>query len=333
MLLWAIALVPGAARAQKTDVVTLRSGDEVTGEIKWLDRGLLKFSTDGMNTVYVVWQKVVTVETDKRFYIQLADGTRHFGSLAAGPAGVVVVVTDSVPVRVPTQRVVSLQRLKPNFWSSLDGSIDLGLAFTQQNAKSDLLLSGEVRYPKRANLTTLSFSARFSRQNDLDNIVRLDGSAVHRRNFTKRWFYAGFVSGARNSQLSLDGRGTVGGGLGRGLVESNKVRMAVWMAPGYAREKFAGEAAATSVPLLLATEFGLYSWESLDTEISSRLSVLPILNDWGRWRITFHLNARREVVKNFTINLGVSEDFDSRPPSVDANKNDLSISTSLGWTF
>jgi hypothetical protein len=328
-----LALVPAAARAQKTDVVTLRNGDQVTGEVKSLDRGLLKFSTDGMNTVYVAWQKVVTVDTDKRFYIQLVDGTRYFGSLQSGPAGVVVLVTDSVPVRVPTQTVVSLQRLKPNFWSALDGNLDFGLAFTQQNAKTDLLLSGEVRYPTRARLTTLSFGARFSRQNDVDDVVRLDGSVVHLRNFARRWFYLGLVSGSRNSQLSLDGRGMVGGGLGRGLVVSNKVRLAVWMAPAYAREKFAGEPAANAIPLLVATDFGLFLWESLDTELSSRLSVLPILNDWGRWRITFHLNARRELVKNFSISVGVNEDFDSRPLSVNANKNDLSFNTSLGWTF
>jgi len=328
-----LALAPGTIRAQKTDVVTLRNGDEVTGEIKWLDRGQLKFSTDGMSTVYIAWQKVVTVDTDKRFYVELTNGVRHFGALQAGPVGSLVIATDAGPVRVSTQAVVSLQRLKPNFWSSLDGNLDLGLAFTQQNAKSDLYLSGEVRYPRSANLTTVAFSARFSRQDEADNIVRLEGSAFHLRNFAKRWFYGGVVSGTRNSQLSVDVRATVGGGLGRGLIQSNKVLLVLWVAPGYTREKFTGEDAADAIPLLLATEFGLYLWESLDTEVSSRLSVLPILNDWGRWRLAFQLNGRREIVKNFSVNLGLNEDFDSRPPALDAKKNDLSVTTSLGWTF
>ena len=328
-----LGLVPGALRAQKTDVVTLRNGDEVTGEIKWLDRGQLKFSTDGMNTVFVTWQKVLTVSTDKRFYVELTTGSRHFGTLQAGPAGIVVIVTDTTLLRVPTQAIGSLQRLKPNFWSALDGSLEVGLAFTQQNAKSDLFLGGEVRYPTRARLTTVSFNTRYSRRDDADDIVRLDGSLVHLRHFAKRWFYGGIISGTRNSQLSVDVRATIGGGLGRGLVESNKVQLLLWVAPAYAREKFTDQDAADAIPLLFLTDFAVFLWESLDTELSARLSVLPILNDWGRWRIAFRLDARREMVKNFTVSLGVSEDFDSRPPAIGANQNDLSVTTSLGWTF
>ena len=60
---------------------------------------------------------------------------------------------------------------------------------------------------------------------------------------------------------------------------------------------------------------------------------MPILNQWGRWRINFGLNLQREVLKNFYINLGVTEAFDSDPTAADANKNDFGFTTSFGWTF
>ena len=44
------------AAAQRTDVVELRNGDEITGEIKELARGKLKFKTDDMGTIYVEWE-------------------------------------------------------------------------------------------------------------------------------------------------------------------------------------------------------------------------------------------------------------------------------------
>ena len=38
---------------EKTDVVILKNGDRITGEIKKLDRGKLKLKTDDMSTVYI----------------------------------------------------------------------------------------------------------------------------------------------------------------------------------------------------------------------------------------------------------------------------------------
>jgi hypothetical protein len=67
--------------------------------------------------------------------------------------------------------------------------------------------------------------------------------------------------------------------------------------------------------------------------VSSQLSVLPILDQWGRWRINFALSVKQEVLKNFYVNVGVNDAFDSDPTAADANTNDFSLTTSFGWTF
>jgi hypothetical protein len=47
------------AQAQrKTDVVTLYNGDRITGEVKSLNAGILRFSTDAMGTLRVEWQEI-----------------------------------------------------------------------------------------------------------------------------------------------------------------------------------------------------------------------------------------------------------------------------------
>ena len=33
------------------------------------------------------------------------------------------------------------------------------------------------------------------------------------------------------------------------------------------------------------------------------------------------------------FNVTINEQFDSRPPTLNTNKNDLSVTTSLGWSF
>ena len=348
-----LVAIPSSALAQKTDSVLVRNGDLMVGEMKNLKRGQLEFKTDAMSTVYVKWPRIVNVTTQKVFEIELADGSVYFGSLRAGTQDSVVIVTDtdSLTMTVPTQAVVTLERIKPSFWDALDGNLDLGIDFTQQNSKADFNLSGEVHYAHRGEpkesqnslrlnkfssgyaYTKLEYSATYSRQDDTDDIRRFNATLSHLRQLKDRWFWQVAVAGEQNSQLSLDYRATVSGGVGRFINQSNKLDLAVWAGPAYAREQFTGESPDNSIPFVFAGDFEYFTWGSLDTNISSQLSVIPILNDWGRWRINFKLSAKREVLKNFYVNLTLNDAFDSRPSSADANNNDFSFTTSFGWTF
>ena len=48
------------AVAAKTDVIVLINGDHITGEVKDLSYGQLKFKTDHMGTIYIEWDKIVS---------------------------------------------------------------------------------------------------------------------------------------------------------------------------------------------------------------------------------------------------------------------------------
>ncbi len=330
----AVAIQTEPAFAQKTDVVILSNGDAVTGDVKEFQRGKMKFSTDAMGTVYVEWPKIITLTTDKTFEIELEDGTTFFGSMSAAqePSRLKVIVQRDT-FEVATQSVVRLQRIKSTFWKRLDGSIDLGFDFTQQNAKTDLALNGDVKYKMGLRNFKLTYGLTFSRQDDTDDISKLNLQFSYTKQFGYRWFYTGLASAEENSQLSLDFRGTVGGGIGRYFVQSNKVNFALGGGIAYAREKFTDTEPDNSVPATVLADFQYFSWGDLDTDLSSRLRIMPVLNQSGRWRISFVTSFKREVVKDFYFNVSLNEFFDSQPPSEDANKNDLSLTTSFGWSF
>ena len=80
------------------------------------------------------------------------------------------------------------------------------------------------------------------------------------------------------------------------------------------------------------TDFEFFNWAGLSTDLSSRLSIAPVLNDAGRWQINFTAQLKRELFNNFYFDIGLTEYFDSSPPT-DAARNDFSINTSLSWTF
>ena len=320
--------------AQKTDTLVVRNGDVITGEIKELQRGKVEYSTDAAGTIYVKWTRVLTAETDKQFDIDLDDGSKHFGALALGAEpNEVRIILERDTIVVATQSIVRMQRLKETFWRRLDGSIDLGVDFTQQNAKTDLNLDAEVKYKTGLNNFAFRVSTSFSRQDAADNISRLNTSFQYLREFGERWFYSGLVSGQQNSQLNLELRGTAGGLAGRFLVQSNKVVLSSGLGLTYARERFTDQDGDNAFQGLFLTDFQFFSWGALDTDLSSRLVVIPVIDQSGRWRIGFAASLSREIVNDFYLSVSVNEQFDSKPPTADTEKNDFSVTTSFGWSF
>ena len=340
-------LAPEPLFCQKNDTVVVSNGNLIVGEIKQLQRGQLKYDTDALGTVYVEWPKVTSVATNKTFEITLESGGIHFGSLGLGERDSVAILAAGRTLSVATQSVVALQRIKPSFWDALDGNLNLGFDFTQQSSKLDLSLSGKVKYARRVQesvtaeifqsdglvITELAFNSSFSRQDDTDNIERLQASLTRARQFESRWFWLVALGGERNSQLSLDYRLTVAAGAGRVFVQSNRFDLSAWVGPSYSLERFTGGEPGSTIPLLISTQAYYFTWGSLDTTLSGQLQVAPVLNEWGRWRVNLTLNAARELVSKLDLNVGLTESYDSDPSSEDAAKNDFSINTSIGWSF
>jgi len=196
----------------------------------------------------------------------------------------------------------------------------------------DLSLSATVQYDVALNRIRLDFDGTFSRQDSVSDIQRRNLTASYTRLLGDRWIWAAGGGGARNSQLGLEQSWSLGTGPGRLLVMSNKVNLGTWIGLYYRTEQYVGDDARNTVPLSLTTDFQWFTWSGLSTDVSSRLVVSPILNDRGRWQINFTASVRRELLSHLYLNLGVTEIYDSKPPS-DVNKNDFAFTSSLGWTF
>ncbi len=334
-----IALLPGSplcaqfGEAQETDVLLLRNGDELTGEVKGLQRGQVTYKTDAMSTIYVKWTRVVTATSDKQFEIMLADGRRLSGSLKASDTPHRVIIRGSRDtLEVSTQSVVELTRLGKEFWRRFSGSLSLGFDFTQQNSKVDLTTSVTIAYAVERSRIQLTSNGSFSRQDSASTISRRSVELWLAREHSNEWFWSVAAGVEENSQLNLDFAFVVGTGPGRIFIENNRVLLTTWIGPAYRREDYEGDDPRTAIPLAVATDFELFSWAGLSTDLSSRLTIAPVLNDRGRWQINFTAQLQRELLHNLYLDVSVNEYFDSSPPS-NANKNDFSVSMSLGWTF
>jgi len=73
-------LLPALAKAEKTDVIILKNGDRITGEIKNLEAGILQYKTDTMGTVNIEWRFISEIISDTNQSVELTDGTRMHGT-------------------------------------------------------------------------------------------------------------------------------------------------------------------------------------------------------------------------------------------------------------
>ena len=67
--LLAIGIWSTPGLAQKTDVIVLKNGDHITGEIKELTHSKLRLSTHSLSTVYIKWQDIRDITREKTFEI------------------------------------------------------------------------------------------------------------------------------------------------------------------------------------------------------------------------------------------------------------------------
>src|SRR5271170_6218441 len=73
--------MPAFAR-DSTDVVVMKNGDRLTGEIKGLDAGVLYMSMEYiLGTSSVQWSKVARLESTQLFLVKTEDGSVYTGTL------------------------------------------------------------------------------------------------------------------------------------------------------------------------------------------------------------------------------------------------------------
>jgi Protein of unknown function, DUF481 len=137
----------------------------------------------------------------------------------------------------------------------------------------------------------------------------------------------------RDQELDLDYRGSVGGGVGRWLLHSNRRALSALGGVLLVRERYEGESAENEVEGLLMVQYAGYQYVGRDVDVNVTYKVLPSLSDSGRLRGELDADVSIETVKNFFVGLSGYDTFDSRPPQADLAQHDYGVTFSLRWKF
>lgn len=334
--LLSLGLLVASARpadAQKTDVVVLVNGDTLTCEVKLLDRGRLQVSTDHLGTVDIEWDKVASVTANRIFRVETATGLRLLGRLATSEPARLDVVQETGAVTVDQPDVVYIVPIGHSFWSRVDGSVNLGLSYTQSSGIAQLNLGANALHRRPNGQLTMSYSSFFTGDADGENTSRHAADIGLARYFRSQsvWLMQG--GGMRNEELGYNFRGTLSGGVGRFLVHSNRAILMLGGGLSTSTETSVEGDTTQQLDALFVLRQSYFTYDSPKTDIATSINLYPSLSDWGRVRVEFDGRLNREIVKDFTIGFSLYNSFDSRPPTEDARKNDVGLSLTIGWTF
>ncbi len=337
-VLYVFMLVP--AYADKTDIVVLINGNAVTGEIKSLDFGNLRYSTDSMGTVNIDWEDIVNVTTTQNLQIEVIDGQRYYGHLTAPEERHTIrLKTPSTVYDFQMSEVVRIDPIETDdsFWERLEGSFSIGLQTTKSTEITTSSVSGDVDYRAREYLVGLRLTSNITDQPSdgepgTGTTARQTIQANYQRFKKNRWFTDWFTSWEKNDELGIESRLSIGGALGRYLVQTNKNQFSLTLGAQASRERFTGDDEETTTPEGRIEIRYLRRKLIPETNITFTSKIYPSLEDFSSYRAEVDLVLRREFVEDLFFDLTLGYSYLSDPPT-DAESADYVVTTSLGYSF
>ena len=326
-------------QARRNDVVVMKNGDRFTGDVKRLEDGILYVETDYVSgNIGLDWNQVQLVQSTATYQVVLDNGHRLVGTIERVASdktkGAEFYVRQTgKQVLVAAANVVNIDSHKPTFLRQLQGAIDVGYSFTSGNGQSTLNVDTSATYRRTGWEAAVSFDSSFNGQSGASKTNREDVQATVTKFLNGNSFLLGLSDFLHSSQQSLDLRTTLGGGYGRYLVRSTNSHLGWLGGLVYTRESFTTNATQPSdqnIESVLGLQYHLSRFDF--AELDFQALVFPGLSDSGRIRSTTNNSLTIKLTNNVHLTFSLWDNFDSKPP-VAAKRNELGVSSGIGWSF
>jgi hypothetical protein len=331
-----LVALPGAAAsaAPKVDVVVLRNGSRVIGEIRSMTKSRLELKTDDMGTLQIEWDNVTQVTAPEFFEVENMDGGLSLGALRPGKGeGTLEVVADWGTDELELWQVARIQLVKGGFWDKFRGSFDVGAGYTSATELLQLDFDAKLRYTRPRFEAFAQADAVVTQQPEVDDTRRSSVTLGYTRIFPNR--HRIFAQGAleQNRELGFDLRSSVLGGWAYALARDRKNQLVGGAGLAVNREKPIEGESTTNLEAVLGFDYANFAYDFPNTDIQIHTFAYFGLNEWGRFRLEASASLKRELFSDFFFGLKGYESYDNEPPTAGAQKNDWGLSLSLGFSF
>lgn len=329
-----LALIALPALAKYDDVIFLKNGDRLSGDIKELSKDMLRYKTDSMSTIYVRWEDIQSVETEKFLRIELKSGRRVVGTLARADAPEQLTIStrrqDEVHYFDELVEFVPL-KLQDNWFDRIEGGVKFGLNGTKGSNTLQWNLGANALYRGENWEFSTRWDSIFTDKSDDTTSERINFVNSYRRLLSNRWFWMALLGYERNDELGIENRYSGGGGMGRFLLRSNSFEL-LFSGGLLASREFRTDTANSQLEAYANGSLAWFKHRFPKTDIRTDVTILPSLTDSGRIRTNWDISVAREIIEDLSLDLSVYYTTDNQSPD-EAGRDDWGVVTSVEYTF
>ncbi len=226
------------------DIVKLKNGDELNGEIKNLNKSILTIETDYSDTDFAIdWKEVVKINSIRNFSIFLSTREKIFGTIKySDKEGYAMVFGEEFPEQeIELDRIVMASPIKDSFKDRFKASISAGLTLTKANNSKQFSLRTSSAYMAKNWKVSAYYNQVNGVQDDAASIRRMDAGTNFNYLFYKNWFGAIYAEFLSNTEQEIHLRSTQTLAIGNLLVRNNTLYLSGSGGISFNREDYLNE--------------------------------------------------------------------------------------------
>jgi hypothetical protein len=324
-----------------TDIVIMKNGDHLTGEVKGLDAGVLYVSMSYiLGTSSLDWSKVERLESKQLFIVKTQDGSVYKGTLnspgteGARPVKIEVLESPGQETTIDRSQIVEMAETSDKFWQRFNGDVNFGTTYSKGNETVQYTLSSDVEYLRPRWSSTLAVSSNLSTSSGVTASTRNEITPTARHLLPwNNWYYGGLADFLQSSVQGIQLQTSVGAGIGRYLKNTNRATITVlggfaWQNTQYSQDNLSGTQNLAAA--MLAGEIKLFKFNKTNVDLSG--VVFPVLSSPGRIKASMNASYYIKITGDLSWNVSFYGNWDNQPPPHFAG-SDYGTSSGLSWTF
>jgi len=324
-----------ASQLANADVLFLRNGDQITGDIKRIWDSEISIEPEYSDEFQVDVSAVDHIDSNRDFEIELDDGTKMVARLAGSDSdGNQIVKTADKSVSVPLARLFELDEPEDDFdWES---NVEFSAALNTGNTESSnakLRVDTTVKFPDHRHIGEITFF-REELGDETGETRRTKDQELFKYNynwlFRDPWFFSTQLSLERDPIIELDHRVILSVGIGRDIWNTPRKELSVQLGAGIQTEEIGPATTESSVATwslryrqdFFSDDLELYHNDTITYNVSGRSNTSYKTTTGLRYEITDLLYA----------NLSVDLDYETDPVET-AENEDIALLVGVGVDF
>jgi Protein of unknown function, DUF481 len=325
-----------------TDVIIMKNGDHLTGQIKGLNSGVLYFGLPYViQTLSVDWSEVAQLKSKQLFLVKTEDGSVYRGVLnstetpAGRPLEIQVTETPENKVALDSSHIVEVAATSEKFFQRFTGGLNFGTIYSKGNQSVQYSISGLAAYPRERWGAQAGISSNLSSTSGTSTTThnQLTLGVMHLLPWNN-YFYNVFDGFLQSSEQGIVHQNYVGAGIGRYLKNTN--RATITLMGGFAWQNTAYNPTIIPIPTqnaataVISTNVKLFKFNKTNLDLNGVL--LPSLSQPGRVYFSTNASYYIKITGNLSWNVSFYGNWDTHPPA-SLPGSDYGTTSGLSWTF